>query len=83
MTSQQTPHPHLEENVRPLVQKVIDGIPPEHLKPPSSTETFDIPSNAWTRLQNYAFSQGFGSEMAWFPLHHSGIDESRILFYHT
>ena len=57
--AQWTPHPRLDDDLKPLIQKVIDGIPQEHLEPPSSTETFDVPDNAWTRLQNYAFSQGF------------------------
>ena len=57
--AQWTPHPRLDDDLKPLVQKVIDGIPQEHLEPPSPSETFDVPDDAWTRLQNYAFSQGF------------------------
>lgn len=47
------------EDVKLLVQKAIDSMPPKHLQPPSPDETFDLPDEAWTRLQNYAFSQGF------------------------
>ena len=54
-----TPYPRLDDDLKPLVQKVIDGIPQEHLEPPSQNETFDIADDAWSRLQNYAFSQGF------------------------
>ena len=47
---QWTAHPRLEDDIKPLVQKVIDSIPHEHLEPPSPNETFDIPDDAWTRL---------------------------------
>ena len=48
MPAQWTPHPRLQANARPLIQKAIDAMPPEH--------TYDTPDGAWTRLQNYAFS---------------------------
>ena len=51
------PHPYLEEDLIPVVQRVIDRIPPPHLLPPTRNETFDTPDDAWTRLQDYAFSQ--------------------------
>ena len=53
------PHPRLDETLVPVIQKVIDRTPPEHLIEPSSGEQFDVPDEAYTRLQNYAFSQGF------------------------
>lgn len=55
----QIPHPYLEEDLHPILQRAIDRIPPSHLLPPSKNEIFDTPDDAWTRLQNYAFSQGF------------------------
>ncbi|CAF9919853.1 MAG: hypothetical protein ALECFALPRED_001321 [Alectoria fallacina] len=53
------PHPYLKEDLHPILQRAIDRIPPSHLLPPSKNETFDTPDDAWTRLQDYAFSQGF------------------------
>ncbi|CAF9942052.1 hypothetical protein IMSHALPRED_003174 [Imshaugia aleurites] len=53
------PHPYLEEDPHSILQRAIDRIPPSHLLPPSKNETFNTPDDAWTRLQDYAFSQGF------------------------
>ena len=53
------PYPYLEEDLYPILQRAIDRIPPSHLLPPSKNETFYTPDDAWTRLQDYAFSQGF------------------------
>ena len=53
------PHPYLDEDLIPILQRAIDRIPPSHLLPPRKNETFDTPDDAWTRLQDYAFSQGF------------------------
>ena len=53
------PHPYLDEDLHPILQRAINRIPPSHLLPPSKNEIFYTPDEAWTRLQDYAFSQGF------------------------
>ncbi len=53
------PHPNLDPSLIPIIQRAIDRIPPAHLEPPADDELFDIPSEAYERLQNYAFSQRF------------------------
>jgi len=53
------PHPNLNPSLTPIIQRAIDRIPPVHLKPSADGELFDIPNEAYERLQNYAFSQKF------------------------
>ena len=53
------PHRYLKEDLHPILQRAIDHIPTSHLLLPSKDETFNTPDDAWTRLQDYAFSQGF------------------------
>ena len=54
-----SPHPDLEVSFVPVIQKIIDSIPPAHLLPPRDREIYDAPSACFERLQNFAFSQGF------------------------
>jgi len=53
------PHPNLNPSLILVVQRAIDRIPPAHLEPSAEGELFDISSEAYERLQNYAFSQRF------------------------
>ena len=43
----------------PSILRVINSIPTDHLLPPERSEVFDIPNEAWTRIQDYAFTQCF------------------------
>lgn len=53
------PHPRLEAELAPRIKKVTDRMPPQHLQAPTRNETFEVPDQAWDRLQDWAFSQGF------------------------
>ncbi len=53
------PHLNLDLSLIPIIQRAIDRISPAHLEPPADGELFDISNEAYERLQNYAFSQGF------------------------
>ena len=76
------PHPYLEEDLIPILQRTIDHIPASHLLPPVKNETFDTPDDAWTRLQDYTFNQNFAiitdqcgkadPRKAYKCIHHSG-----------
>ena len=49
------PHPNLDPTLIPATQKIIDGIPPAHLLPPSDGEVYEVASDCFERLQNHAF----------------------------
>ncbi len=53
------PHPNLNPSLIPVVQRAIDRISSIHLESSAEDELFDISSEAYERLQNYAFSQRF------------------------
>ncbi len=53
------PHLNLNSSLILVVQRAIDRISSAHLEPSAEGELFDIPSEAYERLQNYAFSQRF------------------------
>ncbi len=53
------PHRNLNPSLIPVVQRAIDRIPSAHLESPAEGELFDISSETYERLQNYAFSQRF------------------------
>ena len=50
------PHPYLEKDLIPILQRAIDRISLSYLHSPSKNETFNTPDDVWTRLQDYAFS---------------------------
>ena len=54
-----TPPLGLDPSLVPAAQKFIDGMPPAHLRAPANGERFEVPEEAYERLQDYAFSQGF------------------------
>jgi len=53
------PHPNLNPSLIFIVQRAIDRILSAHLESPADDELFDISSETYERLQNYAFSQRF------------------------
>ncbi|KAI9764828.1 MAG: hypothetical protein M1839_005705 [Geoglossum umbratile] len=53
-----TPPSNLPDFVIAPICEAIDNMPPQHLLPPQVGEILD-PDQAYNRLQNYAFSQGF------------------------
>ncbi len=53
------PHPNLNPSLIFIVQRAIDRIPPAHPESSADGELFDISSETYERLQNYAFSQRF------------------------
>jgi len=53
------PHPNLDPSLIFVVQRAIDRISPIHLESSAEDELFDISSETYKRLQNYAFSQRF------------------------
>ena len=79
-----TPSPALDPSLVPAAQKFIDAMPPAHLNPPADGEHFEVPEEAFERLQNYAFSQKFavvtgscgsrGNSRKYYHCIHHGID---------
>jgi hypothetical protein len=57
-------HPGLDQSLVPTIQQVIERIPLPHLLPLVPKEVFHTPDEAYERLQNWAFSQGFCSIIA-------------------
>jgi hypothetical protein len=53
-----SPPPNLPDFIIAPIQEVIEKIPPHHLLPPQPGEVLN-PDEAYERIQNYAFSQGF------------------------
>jgi len=53
-----TPPPNLPDFVIAPIYEAIQNIPSQHLLPPQADEVLK-PDDAYNRLQNYAFSQGF------------------------
>ncbi len=52
-------HPNLNPSLILIVQRAIDRIFSTHLESSADDELFDISSETYERLQNYAFSQRF------------------------
>ena len=52
------PPPGLPDFIVTPIHEAIQKMPPQHLLPPQPGEVLD-PDQAYERLQNYAFSQGF------------------------
>lgn len=58
MTASWVAPPGLPDFVVAPIREVIENMPSQHLTPPQAGELLH-PDNAYDRLQNYAFSQGF------------------------
>jgi len=50
MATTWAPHPRLEAEIRPIIQKAINAIPTTHLLLPKADEVFETPDDAWTRI---------------------------------
>lgn len=53
------PHPDVPEPFRTKLLEIAEKIPPAHRLPPEIGETYDDKEKLKTRLQDYAFFEGF------------------------